>query len=286
MSLNSKHSDSHLKEGGVATLLRATAAELAFVARISAIAFVALFIGVSLFENTSVPFRILCAGILFAVGAVAYPRRLAYRGYLLIIGGIITIAATITTAQTTAWNYTPLTVMPSSWLGRGMASWVRERDVVVTGVQVLRILQGITPHEIEGLEPALAKAYDEFEASVGVIASPMLKSVTLGSMVGTPDSLVFDLPDSASRRGTVVFLHGTAGNWSLGCWLVARAAARAHFRTVCPSAGALGLWGADSNGTVRNTIQWIKASHDEPVVLSGLSAGAVGIGQMASLLDQ
>jgi len=284
--MDSKNTHSRLKQRGFSTLLRATVVELTFVSRVFAIALVALFFGVSLFESTTSLFRLLCAGVLIAVVAVAYPRRLAYRVHLLIIGSIVTVTATVITSRTTVWNYTPLTGMPGSALGRDMASWIRERDAVVTGIRVLRILQGITPQEMEGLEPAIMKAYEEFEASIGVVASPMLTSITLGSLVGTPDSLVFELPSSAEQNGTVVFLHGTGGNWSLGCWLVARAAARAHFETVCPSAGPIGLWGADTEGTVRRSIQQIKAARKGPVVVAGLSAGAVGVGQMGPLLDQ
>ncbi len=269
----------------VAGQLRALCVELGFVARVCAIALGALILGASFLENTSISFRVVCFGGLIAVGAVAYPRNLTYRRGLFVLGCAVLVSAVLVTERTTMWNYAPLGVVPESGMGSRLASWIRERDAVLTGVRVLRVFQGITSREAQDLAPAMNKAYDDMEASVGVVASPLLRSVLLGQFVGKPDTLVFNLSDSAPARGTVVFLHGTGGNWSLGCWLVARAAAKAHFRTVCPSAGALGLWGVDSNGVVRRTIEQVKASQQGPVVLAGLSSGAVGVGEIAPLLS-
>jgi pimeloyl-ACP methyl ester carboxylesterase len=94
------------------------------------------------------------------------------------------------------------------------------------------------------------------------------------------DVVVFEPPEAP--RGAVVFLHGSAGNFDMPCWQIARAVAVAGALTACPSTGGSGEWATpEGEATLRRTVDALRARGLARVVLMGLSNGGIGASELA-----
>ncbi|MGC4117613.1 MAG: hypothetical protein QM765_24265 [Myxococcales bacterium] len=140
--------------------------------------------------------------------------------------------------------------------------------------------------ELEGVQDAMLGAYREMGARHGPTASPVLATMLGRQGAGRFDAVVFEAPGpSTSPKGALVFLHGFTGNFTLTCWLAARAAGEAGLMTVCPSVGFDGRWWAgDGPATLEATLRWLERRGIQRVVLGGLSNGANGATVLAPQL--
>jgi pimeloyl-ACP methyl ester carboxylesterase len=225
--------------------------------------------------------RLLYLGIMLLVVTVSYPKRLPKRALFAALSAIPIVSSFTSSALLTKWNRAPFA--NSSQLSL-IGTMVHEEDGVLPAFSFLRLFLGLSARESAGLSDVVQVQYEEMRRQVGIVPTPLLRSALLLQNVGEPDLLTFDTT-APTNKGTVIFLHGTGGNWSLPCWSVSKAVSVRGFRTVCPSIGLLGFWGSASGmSRVRETISRLRAKGESRFVLVGWSAGGVGAGEIAGEL--
>jgi pimeloyl-ACP methyl ester carboxylesterase len=162
--------------------------------------------------------------------------------------------------------------------GRWVDRVIAERDLTVSGARLLRWTPFGTDPDAAALPGVMREAYREMDGEGVVLASPVIST-----LLGLEDRETSEtLEVHASNRDAVVFLHGYGGNYAMSCWLIARAARRAHMTTVCPSTRwRADWWSEDGEAIVKGTLASLRARGFEHVVLAGLSNGAVGASRLA-----
>jgi len=158
-----------------------------------------------------------------------------------------------------------------------------ERDAAILGARLLAWSGVMRAPEFPTLPGLLVHAYDDMEAELG----HRMGSVVISTMLGTDDGgafAAFVVEPEGQARGTVVFLHGYAGNFLLQCWQVAVAARAAGMRTICPSTDMSGRW-SDPHGERIARVALYDAHRGGLTVLAGLSAGGVGASRLAPDLE-
>jgi pimeloyl-ACP methyl ester carboxylesterase len=165
----------------------------------------------------------------------------------------------------------------------GSARWVSrlvdESDVAVTSARLL-VGIGMLRDDATELPSAMRQEYQRMRREQGELPSPV---VATHLFLQRPSGFDLVVVDGASPvRGAVVFLHGSAGNFELPCWQIARAVGSLGVTTACPST----LWAPDwetENGQaiVRKTLALLRARGIHTFVLIGLSAGGYGASLLA-----
>ncbi len=131
------------------------------------------------------------------------------------------------------------------------------------------------------LPDAMRAGYDEMAREEGALPSPVLATYLGLERPGASDAIDFE----HAGADAVVFLHGYAGNFTMSCWLFARAAARAGLATDCPSTSWRGdWWTASGEAIVRERIAALRARGKTRVFLAGLSNGGIGASRLAPRL--
>lgn len=224
----------------------------------------------------------LCA----AVGLVTAPlRRARYRGLTRASLLLLLLLATLRIAWPATSPRVSLTALPSSAGTRWLNRLFDERDVVLFGERAGRLVGIISPLEDQALVPALAQAYQTMRSAGDTTLSPFL-STTLGQQRPEDfDTLIFAPSNGAPPRFGVVFLHGFGGNFTMQCWLVARAARPIGGLTLCPSTSWRGdWWTPQGERTLGETIAYLQRAGIAHIYLAGISNGGVGVSRLAPKL--
>jgi predicted alpha/beta hydrolase family esterase len=157
-----------------------------------------------------------------------------------------------------------------------------ERDWAVPGARLMTALGLLRDPDAKHFPRALASAYDEMRATEGDMPSPNLPTYLGVQRPSKSDVVIFDGIDKP--RGSVIFLHGYAGNFTFQCWLMASVARQRDLITYCPSTSWRGdWWSQDGALTVAATIAMARK---KPIFLAGLSNGAVGAAKIAERMSQ
>lgn len=158
-----------------------------------------------------------------------------------------------------------------------------ERDAAILGARLLTLTSTRTAPEMPTFVPLLVDGYARMESSLGTTMGSMVLSTYLGRDHGGEFGAFVIEPEEGEARGSVVFLHGLAGNFLLYCWEVAQAARASGLRTICPSTDWTGHWSNDAGERIaRAALAY--ARRDTHTVLVGLSAGGVGASRLAPRL--
>lgn len=162
---------------------------------------------------------------------------------------------------------------------------LEERDLVLIMARFLPFIGGISFSEAKGLVPELVKSYDEMESEQGSYSSLLFDSLAgMPYFVGS-EILTFNAKARGDPKSAVVFLHGTGGNFVLLCWIISKGSESIGAATFCPTLNVLGNWGSETGRKiVSELISDLRSKGTEHIYLVGLSAGAVGVGQIASSL--
>ncbi len=164
--------------------------------------------------------------------------------------------------------------------GRYINRVVAEEDVVINASRALGWTHALSDPDVPLLPDAMRSAYHEMNGSAA-LASPIASTLLGLERPGSSETLEV----GGSDRHAVVFLHGSAGNYAMSCWLFARAAIRAHMTTVCPSTRWTGdWWSHDGEAIVRETMASLRARGFTRLFLAGLSNGAIGASRLAPKL--
>lgn len=176
---------------------------------------------------------------------------------------------------------------PSAGDTRVIDRVIDERDVTVNAARAIRWTHVVRDPDVARLPEAMRDAYDEMHREEGALPSPLVPTMLgLQGAHHASDTLEFVSssydPGAKAAREAVIFLHGSTGNYTLSCWLFARAAARAHMTTSCPSTRFAGDWWQGGGETiVRETVESLHKRGYTRIFLAGLSNGGFGASRLA-----
>jgi pimeloyl-ACP methyl ester carboxylesterase len=157
---------------------------------------------------------------------------------------------------------------------------IDEGDAALLSTHLLPLIGWISPTEQQGLPEVMAAQYQEMTNTQSPLPSPFLRTYLNQQRPAAFDTVIIE-PEQPAHSG-VIFLHGFTGNFTLSCWLFARAVQPLHMVTVCPSVGWKGdWWTADGEATLRATLDYLWESGVTRIYLAGLSNGAVGASELA-----
>lgn len=185
-------------------------------------------------------------------------------------------------ARTIAGGVSPharLLVLPAGQEARFVDRQFEERDAAILGARLFASAGLVRAREFPTLAPLLARSYDDMELELGHRMGSVVLSTVFGRDTGDAFGAYVVEPDD-DPRGSVVFLHGYAGNFVLQCWQVAVAARAAGMRTVCPSTDFTGRW-SDPHGERIARAALAYARRGDVTILAGLSAGGMGASRLA-----
>ena len=154
-----------------------------------------------------------------------------------------------------------------------------ESTLAILGTRLLVARGRIRDRDAGRLEHELAEAYARMRADEDDPAAPVRIREAPLPLAGPGELIVYEPTEVGDRPRTsaVIFLHGYGGRFALPCWQIARAVARHHYTTACPSVGPEGdFWTREGEARVRATVAILRKAGYERLVLAGLSNGAVG----------
>lgn len=160
---------------------------------------------------------------------------------------------------------------------------VDERDLAVTAARTMRWVHLLGDPDEQELPEVMSRAYARMRAEEGDTPSPV--AATYLGLEGPGASDTIEIGDVEPGASVLVFLHGYAGSFTLPCWVVSRAAARAGMATVCPATRWVGdWWSAPGERVLRGVLRDLRARGARRVFLAGLSNGAIGASLLAPRL--
>jgi hypothetical protein len=158
---------------------------------------------------------------------------------------------------------------------------VDERDIAVNASRAIAYTHFMKDPDVPELPTAMRDAYDQMAREEGDLPSPFAATYLGLQRPGASDAIELMRDGDAA----VVFLHGSAGNFTMSCWLFARAAAKAGVSTTCPSTTWVGDWWSHSGEKiVRDSIASLRARGKTRIYLAGLSNGGIGASRLAPRL--
>ncbi len=172
-----------------------------------------------------------------------------------------------------------LLVLPAAHEARLLDRLFEERDAAILGARLVAWSGVMRAPEFPMLPALLASSYDDMETELGHRMGSVVLSTVFGHDTADAFAAYVVEPDG-EPRGSVVFLHGYAGNFVLQCWQVAVAARAADMRTVCPSTEFSGHW-SDGHGERIARAALVYARRGGATILAGLSAGGIGASRLA-----
>jgi len=229
------------------------------------------------------PFGVLewLATLLLAIGLISAPWR-ERRPWGPSRTGLVALVA-LFLIRFAGGGYSPharLEVLPRGHETRVVDRLFEERDAAILGARLFTWTGTFAAPEFPTLAPLLVTAYDDMELELGHRLGTTLPSTTFGHDTGDAFDTFIIEPDG-EPRGTVIFLHGYAGNFVLYCWQIAVAARAANMRTLCPSTEFAGRWWTVHSERIVRAALAYSARQDDIVVLAGLSAGGFGASRLA-----
>jgi pimeloyl-ACP methyl ester carboxylesterase len=158
---------------------------------------------------------------------------------------------------------------------------VDERDMAVNASRAIAYTHFMKDPDVPELPNAMRDAYDLMAQEEGNLPSPFAATYLGLQRPGASDAIEFMRDGDAA----VVFLHGSAGNFTMSCWLFARAATQAGLSTTCPSTTWVGdWWSRPGEKIVRDSIASLRARGKTRIYLAGLSNGGIGASRLAPRL--
>jgi predicted alpha/beta-hydrolase family hydrolase len=223
-----------------------------------------------------IAFGVVLAGLM----TLPFPQQPFRRRRGLSRLGVAAVVVVGLTRASTIGHGTTMRVTDGEGAGpRWMTRLVDESDVSISAARAL-VGAGMLRDDGRELPVAMRAEYARMRREQGDMPSPVL-ATNLG--LQSPSGFDVVMVEGADpARGAVVFLHGTAGNFDLPCWQVARAVASLGITTACPST----RWAADwespaGEAIVRHTLALLRSRGVDRFVLVGLSAGGYGASLLA-----
>lgn len=151
---------------------------------------------------------------------------------------------------------------------------VEEADIAVAATNVL-VGAGLLRDDARELPSAMRKGYAEMRAEEGDMPTPQLRTYLGLEIPDAFDLMLYDRGGDAA----VLFLHGSAGSFTLPCFQMAKAV---NVTTACPAMRWTGdWWTPQGDAIVRRTVAILRARGAGTIVLAGLSNGGYGASRLA-----
>lgn len=207
------------------------------------------------------------------------PRR---RRGLSRLGAGAVLAVAIARLVTAGRGHTLELTQNGEGSGRLVARLIDESDLSVAAMRTL-YGSGMLHDDAERVPTAMRAGYEAMRREEGDLPTPQVATLLGLQRPSAFDLLVFDAPaPGGPERPGVVFLHGSAGNFDLPCWQVAKAVRPLGAVTVCPSTVWSGWWANDDGeAIVRRSVEVLRARGATQIVLMGLSNGGIGASLLA-----
>jgi pimeloyl-ACP methyl ester carboxylesterase len=159
---------------------------------------------------------------------------------------------------------------------------LNEQDVVLFGAQLAPYLGAISPSEKNSLDIRFSQSFKEMKTQGVTPLSPFLTTYLNQQHPNEFDAIIAE-PDSVTPpESGIIFLHGFGGNFTLQCWLIARAGYPIDAVTVCPSTSPNGAWwNAEGQSILEETFTYLHQRGVERIYLAGLSNGGIGAARLA-----
>jgi len=229
----------------------------------------------------------LLGGTLLATGLILAPWQPRAKNALA-LGGLIVILSVTGLRLYLTLNETSnlkVIVLPSGQRTRPLNALIDEQDTLLFGEGLLRLIGSVSPHEHEGLAPAVAAAYQEARVANGVFPSPVLNTYLGLQKPEAFDAVVIEPSVERPSPVGVIFLHGFTGNVSIQCWQIAQAVDQIDAITVCPSTNWIGEWWLpEGEAIIQETFSYLREKSIQRIYLGGFSNGGGGVGRLISIL--
>jgi hypothetical protein len=229
----------------------------------------------------------LIACVLIVFGALSAPwRQRHYRGIARLGMALVLAVVSVRIAFPSPGTTLQLTTLPAQPGSRWLNRLFDEQDIVLFGERFAFQIGGmISTREGEQLLPILHAAYQTMKLEGATPLSPFMATYLNQQSPASFDAVIAEPLANSIPTSGVIFLHGFAGNFTLQCWLVARAAQSIGAITVCPSVGWEGdWWTSQGEATVKRTLDYLQERRVRRIYLAGLSNGGVGVSYLGPRL--
>ena len=225
---------------------------------------------------------LILAGMLFA------PWRAQVSSLLIFVGITIALASVrIRLLFSLSGTRMNLITLPGPSGPRLLSRLVDEQDIILFGARVAPSLGLVSPLEGQDLDLTFRQTFDEMKKHGAIPLSPFLTTYLNQQSPRRFDAVVSEPVLGSPPTTGIVYLHGFGGNFTLQCWLIARAANSIDAITICPSTGPIGAWWSSTGEAILNeTLAYLRQRGVERIYLAGLSNGAIGASRLADRLKE
>lgn len=156
-----------------------------------------------------------------------------------------------------------------------------EQDMVLFGAKIAPSVGFVSQREYQSLIPNLLQTYREMDKEGVTPLSPVFTTYLNLQRPDQFDALVTE-PGSKESDTGIIFLHGYGGNFTLQCWLIAKAANLIDTMTLCPSTDPSGQWWQEQGTAIlQESIDYLHQRGIKHIYLAGLSNGGIGASRLA-----
>ena len=175
-----------------------------------------------------------------------------------------------------------LITLPGPSRPRMLTRLFDEQDIVLFGAKVAPSIGFVSPLEYKDLIPELVQTFQEMHSQGVTPLSPSLTTYLGQQHLDEFDALV-TTPSSGNSETGIIFLHGFGGNFTLQCWLVAKAGNHVGALTLCPSTDPSGQWWNEQGTAIlQESLSHMKQRGVKGIYLAGLSNGGIGSSRLAN----
>ena len=229
----------------------------------------------------------LLSYVLIVLGMTTVPWWRDRSTIFILIGsaiGFLTIMARMLFPP--AGTHVNLMTLPGQSGPRLLNRIFNEQDVVLFGAQVAPYFGAISPSEQISLDLKFGEAFKEMSQERVTSLSPFLTTYLNRQYPDEFDVVIAEPRLGVPAKRGILFLHGFGGNFTVQCWLIARAANELDALTVCPSTRLNGDWWSPAGEAIlQETLIYLQQRGIERIYLAGLSNGAIGASRLAEKFE-
>jgi pimeloyl-ACP methyl ester carboxylesterase len=221
--------------------------------------------------------------LLTVIGMLTAPWLAERSSALLLIGIILACAQiTIRIASPPSGSQLNLITLPDRSGPQLLNRLLDEQDVVLFGAQLGPHFGLITQAEEKSLVATFSRTFLDMYQKGGTPLSPFLRTYLNLQGPDRFDAVIADPKSGVPAETGIIFLHGYGGNFTVQCWLIAKAGYQIDAITICPSTGVNGhWWNLQGEQILQETIAYLHGRGLERIYLAGLSNGAIGMSRVA-----
>jgi hypothetical protein len=221
---------------------------------------------------------------LVILGMVFAPRRSNVSSTFLMSGtAIVLITLAVRLLFPPSGERVSLMTLPGASGPRLLNRILDEQDVVLFGAQAAPYLGAISPTEKNSLDLKFFQTFQEMNTQGVTPLSPFLATYLFQQRPGVFDVVIAEPRTRRAPKAGIIFLHGFGGNFTLQCWLMAKAGDRIDAVTVCPSTDPSGYWwNSQGQSILHETLTYLQQRGVKRIYLAGLSNGAIGASRLAN----